>query len=160
MSPVKTIGFVIFLRTRRGLQYLLLHHRGQYWNFPKGRQEPTDARDELATAYRELREETGLPKSAVRLVRGFRRTYHYRFVGRTAAGKREQVSKLAIFYLGELREAHPITVSHEHLGYGWFDFPAAWRRLCYGGGRRVLQAAAAFLDSHRSPAKVKAGPRL
>ena len=54
MSLVKSIGIVVFRRTPRGRLYLMLHHRGPYWNFPKGRREANEVRDELATAFREL----------------------------------------------------------------------------------------------------------
>lgn len=156
MSLVKTIGIVLYRHTPRGRRYLLLHHRGRYWNFPKGRVEAADGGDELATAWRELREETGIPVAAVRLRPGFRFTYRYDFWA-SDEGVRQRVVKLAIFFLGELPQHRPIQISDEHLGSAWCDFPTAWRRLCYANSRSVLVAAEAFLDSHRTPAMVKAG---
>lgn len=158
MPPVKTIGLVIYRRTPRGRQYLLLHHRGPYWNFPKGRVEPLRDSDELATAFRELREETGIPRSAVRLQAGFRVTYRYRFTV-SMAGQREPVVKLAIFYLGQLAEDRPVKISHEHLGSDWCEAKTAWQRLYFSNSRKVLQAAQAFLDSRRPAAMVKPQPR-
>lgn len=145
MPLVKTIGIVIFRRRPHGCEYLLLHHRGPYWNFPKGRVEPRDE-GELGTAFRELAEESGLPRAAVRLMPGFRTTYRYHFRGRDADGQLESVSKLAIFYLGEVVRAQPVVISHEHRGAGWFDAREAWERLHYPNSRRVLGAAEAFLQ--------------
>jgi len=158
---VKTIGIVLFRRLPRGRQYLLLHHRGRYWNFPKGRAEVSDAGNELTTAFRELGEETGVPQAAVRVLAGFRATYRYHFTA-AAAGRVEHVSKLAVCYLGELIRDCPVTISHEHLGWAWYDPATAWQRLYYANGRHVLAAAEAFLSSalprhqrrvgtHRSP---------
>ncbi len=157
MPPVKTIGFVVFRRAAGGVEYLLLHHRGRYWNFPKGRAEAHEQPDEMATAFRELAEETGLVKTSVRLIPGFRRTYTYHFTGRDAAGTPEAVTKLAIFYLAELAGNPPIRVSSEHLGWEWFDYPAAWERLYYPGGRRILEAVKEFLDARAHHDKVAEG---
>ena len=146
MSLVKTIGVVVYRRTPNGPLFLLLHHRGPYWNFPKGRIEAGEAGKELMTAFRELREETAIPRDAVSLRPRFRATYRYRFRGHDALGKPELVTKLAIFYLGELTRDAPIAVSHEHLGFAWVDADDAKVRLYYPGGRKILAAAAAYLS--------------
>lgn len=144
MSLVKTIGIVLYRRTPRGRQYLLLHHRGPYWNFPKGRVEARRDDGELGTAFRELEEETAVPRTAVRLHPGFRVTYRYRF-SVTAAGRRQPVVKLAIFYLGRMVHDTAVKVSHEHLGFAWCDANAAWQRLYFSNSRKVLEAAEAYL---------------
>ena len=63
-------GFVIFRRTEEGVKYLLLYKRGEYWNFPKGHFE--EGEGSLDTALRETEEETGLRKSELHIVPGFR----------------------------------------------------------------------------------------
>ena len=60
MLREKTIGIITFKREGQGIRYLLLHHGGDYWNFPKGRQEKGES--ELDSALRELKEETGITK--------------------------------------------------------------------------------------------------
>ncbi|MDO8559613.1 MAG: NUDIX domain-containing protein [bacterium] len=150
MSLVKTIGVVVYRRTPKGPLFLLLHHRGPYWNFPKGRVEAGEAGKELMTAFRELREETAIPRDAVSLQPRFRATYRYRFRGHDALGKPELVTKLAVFYLGELTRDAPVAVSHEHLGFAWVDAEEAKVLLYYPGGKKIL-AAVVTCFSPRSP---------
>jgi predicted NUDIX family NTP pyrophosphohydrolase len=58
-------GLLLFRRTARGLELLLVHPGGPFyvrkdlgaWSIPKG--EPDEGEDLLAAAHRELREETG-----------------------------------------------------------------------------------------------------
>lgn len=119
----------------------MLHHRGAYWNFPKGRREAHEVRDELATAFRELEEETGIPRNAIRLLPNFRATYRYHFRGVDENGRPENVTKLAVFYLGELTRPCPVTISDEHLGVDWCGADSAWQLLYYANGRKVLQLA-------------------
>lgn len=154
MSVVKTIGFVIFRRAFSGVQYLLLHHRGSYWNFPKGRVEANESK-ELDTAFRELQEETGIAAPSMRVISGFRCTYRYSFRVPGEAKRPQTVTKEAIFYLAEMLGDQAIVVSQEHLGADWFDFDAALQRLYYRGGSKVLRAAQAFLDATPAPDKVK-----
>lgn len=145
MPLVKTIGIVIFRRRPNGCEYLLLHHRGPYWNFPKGRMEPEEAGRELVTAFRELYEETSIPHHAVRLLPRFRATYRYRFVGRDLQGRQELVTKLAVFYLGELVKGVAVAVSHEHQAIAWVDATTARERLYYPNGQKILAAATAYI---------------
>jgi len=58
MIREKTFGIIIFKKEGKGIRYLLLHHGGEYWNFPKGHQEAGE--NEIESALRELREETGI----------------------------------------------------------------------------------------------------
>ncbi|MDD5110393.1 MAG: NUDIX domain-containing protein [Patescibacteria group bacterium] len=149
MPLVKSIGVIVFRHTAQGRLYLMLHHRGIYWNFPKGRSEAHEMHDELRTAFRELEEETGIPRQAIRLLPDFRATYRYHFRGVDAEGRPEHVRKLAVFYLGELLRPRPVIISDEHLGAEWCDANAAWRKLYYANGRKVLRLAEAYL--HRKP---------
>ena len=75
MIREKTIGIVTYRRQGRGIRYLLLHHGGEYWNFPKGRQEGEET--ELESALRELEEETGIKK--IKIMDGFKDDFNYDF---------------------------------------------------------------------------------
>lgn len=140
MPREQTIGIVIFRRTNEGVRFLLLHKAGPYWIFPKGRPNLGEAGHELATAFREVEEETGIRRNQIRLVEGFRETYDYDFDVRTPGHGSRHVKDTAIFYLGETDESN-IRVSDEHLSGGWFDAEAADRKLFYPGGRGVLAKA-------------------
>src|SRR3989344_3470821 len=65
-----TAGVIVFRRTNEGPKFLLLYHRGQYWNFPKGHVEKEER--SLDAAVRETCEETGLKKSDLRILYGFK----------------------------------------------------------------------------------------
>ena len=51
-----TAGLIVFRKTFEGPKYLLLYHRGSYWNFPKGHVEKEEG--SLEAAIRETTEET------------------------------------------------------------------------------------------------------
>eukprot|EP00727_Mastigamoeba_balamuthi_P011732 m51a1_g7181 bis(5'-nucleosyl)-tetraphosphatase (asymmetrical), putative (149) ;mRNA; f:84096-84771 len=72
----KSCGFVIYQRTANGLVFLLLKHRGGHWDSCKGHIHKKET--ELETAFRELREETGLKKHALEIVPNVRIAIRYR----------------------------------------------------------------------------------
>ena len=92
-----------------------------------------------------------------RLLPDFRATYRYHFRGVDEDGRPENVSKLAVFYLGELLRPYPVTISDEHLGADWCDADTAWRQLYYANGRKVLQLAEEYFRVGR-PKRRRAGP--
>jgi len=140
MEREKTVGIVIFRREGKGIRYLLLHHGGPYWNFPKGRQEPGET--EVQTALRELREETGI--TDVKIIDGFKHEYNYDFDSEVNDGVREKIFKHAIFFIGEV-QGDAVEISHEHIDYGWFDYETAHKRSFYQQGQDLLKAANQFL---------------
>ena len=140
MIREKTIGIITFRREGQGIRYLLLHHGGDYWNFPKGRQEELET--EIESALRELKEETGIVE--IQIIDGFKDEYDYDFDTEIRAGVKEKVCKKAIFFLGETRKIE-VAVSDEHLDYGWFDFETALKRLFHQEGQDSLKKAHQFL---------------
>ena len=140
MVREKTIGIIVFRRQGQSWKYLLLHHGGGYWNFPKGRQEKDE--DDMASALRELQEETGITN--IDLVENFRDEYDYDFDSEIHSGVKERVYKKAIFYLGEVK-SDAVKISDEHLDYGWFDFATATKRLFFQGSQDLLKRAHQFL---------------
>ncbi|OGY46153.1 MAG: hypothetical protein A3J62_00610 [Candidatus Buchananbacteria bacterium RIFCSPHIGHO2_02_FULL_38_8] len=140
MIREKTIGIITFKREGKSIKYLLLHHGGEYWNFPKGRQELGE--DELTSALRELKEETGIV--SVDIIEGFYDEYDYDFDSEIKDGIKEKVYKHAVFFLGEVKE-EVVKISDEHLDYGWFDFETALKRMFYQEGQNLLKRAHQFL---------------
>lgn len=136
----KTIGLVVFKREGRGVRYLLLHHGGEYWNFPKGRQEFGET--EIETALRELKEETGISK--ITLVDGFKDEYDYDFDSEIKDDHREKIYKKAIWFMGEVTDDQ-IKISNEHINFGWFDYDTAFKRSFYQQGQDLLKRAHKFL---------------
>lgn len=140
MLRQKTIGIITFQREGQRIRYLLLHHEGEYWNFPKGRQDGLET--ELDTALRELKEEAGISK--VKIIEGFHDEYDYDFDTEISNGEKEKIYKKAIFFLGEVVD-QPIKISDEHIDYGWFDYETANKRLFYQEGRDSLKRAHQFI---------------
>ena len=144
MTNQKTIGFVIFKKDAQGIRYLLLHHGGEYWNFPKGRQEAGE--DELTSAKRELQEETGI--TAIKVFPEYQDTYNYDFDSVIKNGVREKHYRQAIFFLAQAQEDQ-VKISDEHLDYGWFDYETALKRMFYQEGQNLLKRAHQFVLSQQ-----------
>lgn len=132
-------GFIVFRRTKEGLLFLVLYHRGAYWNFPKGKIEKEERSFEAAL--RETREETGLTARDLRVVRDFKT--REQFVFRRSGQK---VSKIVIFYLAETRNPEVRISDRSHQGYGWFPYREASRILGkYEESQKVLKEANDFI---------------
>lgn len=156
-SPKKeiTAGVIVFRRTHEGPKFLLLYHRGQYWNFPKGHVEKEER--SLDAAVRETCEETGLKKSDLRILYGFKE--YERFTFRRV---RERIFKVVILYLAETRQPS-IRIPTEQFqralgdniqGYAWFLYPEAKKILGrYKENLRVLERAHRFMEErNKKPA--------
>lgn len=129
-----TAGIIVFRRTPEGPKFLLLYHRGSYWNFPKGHFEQKEK--SLDAAIRETYEETGLRRTDLRIVPNFK-TYERFYFKR---GK-ELIFKIIIIFLAETKRTQ-IRISHEHQGFGWFLFRDAKKILGnYKENQKILEYA-------------------
>lgn len=141
---VISAGIIIFRRTKEGLKFLLLYHGHSYWNFPKGKMEGSER--SWQTALREVREETGLRSSELKLMEDFK-TYEKFFFQR---GK-EKIFKIVILYLAETHQPQ-IAVSWEHDGYAWFTFSEARKVVSrYKENLRILESVYEFLRKKSLP---------
>lgn len=137
-----TAGIIVFRRTREGLKFLILYHRGGYWNFPKGHIEAEEK--SWQAALREVREETGLKSTELRFEQNFKERQQFIF-----NREKEKIFKIVILFLAETHQPR-ITVSDEHAGYGWFACPDAIKILGkYKDNVRILQRAYGFLHGKR-----------
>src|SRR5687767_390741 len=112
----RAAGAVVFRRSERGIRLLVLRAY-KNWDFPKGLVEPGE--DQLATARREVEEETGLANLAYPFGEEFRETVPY------------SGNKIARYYLAETdAEKIELPVSPElgrpeHHEYRWVSFDEA-----------------------------------
>jgi len=112
----RAAGAVVFRRSERGIRLLVLRAY-KNWDFPKGLVEPGE--DQLATARREVQEETGLANLAYPFGEEFRETVPY------------SGNKIARYYLAETdAEKIELPVSPElgrpeHHEYRWVSFDEA-----------------------------------
>lgn len=141
MITQHSAGIVIYTIKNNQPYYLLLHHGGRYWNFPKGKLEKGEST--IEAAYREVWEETGIPKDIIRLHRGFQRHYYYRF--RVEEGR--IIDKKVTFYLGSVL-SQKIHISKEHENYGWFSYDLSMEKLRYRNSQKLIMAANDFLEKN------------
>lgn len=139
MGHEVSAGVIVF-RDQPRREYLVLDY-GSHWDFPKGHIEPGE--DPLATARRELREETAIDDA--RFVSGYmeRMRYFYRKAG-------EQMRKTVIYFLAETAKENVI-LSHEHCGYAWVTHEEGMTRLTFKSARELLTRAHKFLEALPSP---------
>ena len=139
-----TAGFIVYRKTTEGAKFLILYHRGDYWNFPKGHIESEEK--SLTAALRETKEETGLTIRDLRILHGFK-AYERFYFKRGGQG----IFKIVIFYLAETHNRE-VKISYEHQGYGWFLFRDAQKILGkYRDSRNVLKQAYDFLRQKSAP---------
>lgn len=132
-------GFIILRRTEEGPKYLFLYRRGGYWNFPKGHFEAGE--NSMDTALRETEEETGIRKTELRIIPGFKTYVKFSFV---RDGKR--IYDTVILYLAETRKAEIRISTREHSGFAWFLYQDALHILGkYQGTKRALKQAHDFI---------------
>ena len=130
-------GAIIFKRENSTL-YLLLKPKKEsiYWDFPKGNIERNE--ETLATAQREIREETGMVN--LQFFPQFKEKVRYFY----RKGK-EIVSKEVIFFLAQALNGD-VKISHEHVDYGWFDFADSIKKL-RENSIEILKRADEFLKT-------------
>ncbi len=111
---VKSCGVILF-RRQPELEFLLMIHPKRL-DLPKGHVDPGET--DLECALREMEEETGVPRSAVKIEERFRFEEIY-FPPDKRYGR--PVEKTLVIFLGWLLEDRPIIVT-EHDDYKWFPW--------------------------------------
>ncbi len=142
-SKSVSAGIIIFRRTTEGIKFLLLYHGRGYWNFPKGRLEAGER--SWQTAFREVREETGLKNTDLKLVADFKsfERFYFHYQG-------QKIFRVVILYLAETtKQVITLAGNHEE-GYGWFTYGDAKRMLSkHKDNLKILNQAYSYL--HRRP---------
>ncbi len=138
MHEIMSAGVVIYRIENNAIEYLLLHHIVGHWDFPKGKIEPGETKEEAAL--RELHEEAGLNTS---LQEGFEDSIEYTFVDRSG----ERAKKTVFFFLGRVHDEQ-VTLSDEHKDYVWLRYNEAYSKMTFDTGRAVLKKAHAFIKEH------------
>ena len=135
MADERSAGFVVFRKHAGKRSYLLLEHKDGRWDFPKGGVERGETTKDAAI--RELREETGI--KWVRQVSGWDNWIKYFFKkgGQT-------VHKEVVFFLGEAPD-DKVTISSEHIGFGWFSFKDALAKVSFENARQTIMSAEKYL---------------
>jgi len=146
-------GIIIYRHTKDGLKFLILYHGRGYWNFPKGKIENEEK--SLQAALREIREETGLYPSDLKIVDNFR-TYEKFSFWRKLGNRNIKVFKIIILYLAETKKK-VISISdlkeegEPHEGFAWFSHREALKVLSkHKNSQRTLIQAVHFLNQQQN----------
>ena len=138
----KSAGVIVFHRSDDGCRFLLLLSRltkRPLWEFPKG---GVDAGETVAeAALRELEEETGIGRDAIRMVDEFLYKEEYRFT----SGKGESrvlIRKEVTYFLAESLSTDVKLSAHEASQFAWLPLDDAIRKLKYKARREMLREAA------------------
>lgn len=129
-------GAVIFRKTKRGPEFLLLHYGLGHWDFVKGNIEK--AEDEKETVRREVKEETGIKR--IKFTEGFRETikYFYKWKGKN-------IFKIVIYYLVKTKQK-TVRLSYEHIGFEWLPYSGAIEKLTFRNSKEVLKKGYQFIE--------------
>ena len=117
---------------------LLLQYPQGHWDFPKGHIEERDD-NHLATARREVSEETGI--TDMEFIPGFnyRTEYDFRHKGK-------HIDKQVFWFIAET-ETMAVKTSHEHREHLWLEWDEAMSQLSHHESKGVLAAAKEFMQS-------------
>lgn len=137
MRYYHSAGIVLYRIKDAQIQYLLLHYLSGHWDFPKGKIEGSESRQEAAL--RELKEETGL---VANLDDSFEASTEYTFTDLDG----QRAHKVVDFFLGELVSSGKVSLSDEHIGFNWLAYAAALRLITYE--KDVLIKANAVLHAN------------
>lgn len=114
MISVRSCGFIVIKKTgNQPTAFLLMKQRNRY-DLPKGHQE--EGEDDLATAYRELWEETGIKKENTTIIPNF--SFSSVYYPKYARFNRQTVEKTVIFYGCVVADDVEVTLE-EHQGFEW-----------------------------------------
>jgi mutator protein MutT len=141
MRSIKAAGVIPYRRTiNHGLtivEYLLVQHRHDHWEFPKGKLDEGETIQQAAL--RELAEETGL---TAQLHDDFHETIEYTFFDQWL---HEQVHKQVDFFLGYIGEQQKVTLSAEHSAFVWLSHEQAYDYLTHKESKLLLEKSRIFL---------------
>ncbi len=143
-----SVGAVIFRRSERGVEYLLLRYPHGHWDYVKGHSEAGETQEE--TLRRETEEESGI--KSISIMKGFRKHTRYFYTAkgtelekRKRAGDGIWIFKIVYFYLAEAIDSE-IVISNEHIGFAWLPFEEAITKLTFPAAKDILTSADVFLS--------------
>lgn len=129
---------VIPLRCKGGAwEVLLVKHTAGHWSFPKGH--PVLHEEPLATAQRELQEETGLVVEKFLSTDALRERYRYRREGKL-------VDKTVSYYPA-LVNGDVVVQEEELLEAAWFSLEKAHQTATFSEAKRLCREVSALLPS-------------
>lgn len=137
MTHLHSAGIITYTIDNDNVLYLILQYGAGHWDFPKGKMEPGETKQE--TALRELMEETGLNAE---IDDNFEEKIHYIFTDYD----KQLAEKTVYFFIGKATSTH-IKLSHEHTDFIWLPYKKALELLTYDNARGLLKKGHKYLNN-------------
>lgn len=139
MIREKSCGALVFRNHDGATELLLIKHRcGGHWSFPKGHVEHGE--NELQTALREIKEETGLDVS---LMEGFRQSVEY--------FPKPHVKKQVVYFLGTPLGDDTVRRQEEEISeYRWCNMEHVDKMVSFKNDKRLVSEAKKYLKNKPS----------
>ncbi|MBU0670910.1 MAG: NUDIX domain-containing protein [Patescibacteria group bacterium] len=109
VKHVKSVGAIIL--NPQGKVLIMFQKRNRYWEFPKGKVEPGEEKEEISTLRREIEEEAGI--TDLEVDENFVEKFRYQFILHG-----NLIKKMNVFYLGRVNNSE-VKLSEEHTKYLW-----------------------------------------
>lgn len=136
MLHEKSCGAIVYRRFHGNIEILLIKHiNSGHWSFPKGHVEGDET--ELATARREIKEETGLD---VILDQTFRETVSY--------SPKRDTQKIVVYFLALARNYDFVPQEEEIAEIRWVDIIRATHMLTYENDKTIVNKARAAIKQN------------
>lgn len=136
MLHEKSCGAIVYRRFHGNIEILLIKHiNSGHWSFPKGHVEGDET--ELATARREIKEETGLD---VILDQTFRETVSY--------SPKRDTQKVVVYFLALARNYDFVPQEEEIAEIRWVDIIRATHMLTYENDKTIVNKARAAIKQN------------
>jgi mutator protein MutT len=130
MKHQYSAGIIIYKKENNTILYLLLQYGAGHWDFPKGKIEAGETKQEAAL--RELKEETNL---TAQIDNAFEETIQYIFMY-----NHEKTTKTVYFFTGQALTTD-VKLSHEHTDYAWLSYQNSLEQLTYDNAKEILKIA-------------------
>lgn len=133
MRREKSCGAVVYRTHHQQIELLLIKHRyGGHWSFPKGHVE--EGENEIQTALREVKEETGL---SIELREGFRECVEY--------FPKPYIKKQVIYFLGKSLGDDAQRQEEEISELRWVPLAEAQRMVTFSNDKNLIREARKIL---------------
>jgi len=137
-----SIGVVLYNLSKGEKRFLLLQYPHGHWDFVKGHKEKGESDED--TLRREVMEETGIQNlKRIHFYPKKRIFYFYKAKGteiikRVRRGNGLFIFKQVIYYSAETKDVD-IHISDEHIGWRWFLYDEALKKLTFENSKNVLK---------------------
>src|SRR6266478_8510746 len=146
MKQLHSAGIITYTIDNSEILYLILQYGAGHWDFPKGKIEEGETKEEAAL--RELMEETGL---TAEIDNNFEKSFQYIFTDYLPAeasakeGDKNLAHKIVYFFVG--RVTHKVVkLSDEHINYEWLAYKDALEQLTYDNAKVLLKKAHKYIS--------------